>query len=132
MTKSFWLYSIIVSSAIRIPAKIGFVHKVTVSTEEVKKIAKLASLKLPDNEIELFSQQFTETVDVINQLNEIDTSTVPETYQVTGLSNITREDEVDENRVLPQEVALREAKLIHEGFFVVPRVIDTDETESVI
>ena len=107
-------------------------HKVIVTPEEVQKIAKLASLKLVNNEVELFATQFTDTVDVINHLNEIDTSSVPATYQVTGLSNITREDVVDLERVLPQEVALREAPLVHDGYFVVPRVIDTDTTETVI
>ncbi|KKT55486.1 MAG: Aspartyl/glutamyl-tRNA(Asn/Gln) amidotransferase subunit C [Candidatus Collierbacteria bacterium GW2011_GWB1_45_35] len=98
-------------------------HKVIVTPEEVKKIAKLAHLKLQDSEVELFAGQFTETVDVINQLNEIDTSEVAATYQVTGLSNITREDIVDTTRILPQETALREVIRTHEGFFVVPRII---------
>ncbi len=105
-------------------------HKVTVSKDEVKKIAKLANLKLQDNEVELFAQQFTQTIDVVNELNEIDTSGIVATYQVTGLSNITREDVVDTNNVLPQHIALRQAKKTHEGFFVVPRIIDTDETTS--
>ncbi len=107
-------------------------NKVTVSTDEVKKIAKLANLKLQQQEVELFADQFTKTVDVINQLNEIDTSKVAGTYQVNNLHNISREDIVDTSRILPQAVALREAKLTHNGFFVVPRVIDTDTTESVI
>jgi aspartyl-tRNA(Asn)/glutamyl-tRNA(Gln) amidotransferase subunit C len=108
------------------------VHKVIVSPEEVKKIAGLANLRLQPEEVTLFANQFTETVDLINELNEIDTSSVSATYQVSGLSNVTREDEVDASRILPQDVALREAKLTHNGFFVVPRVIDTDTTESVI
>lgn len=102
-------------------------HKVMVSAEEVKKIAKLANLKLQPEEVDLFATQFTQTVDVINQLSEIDTSSVPGTYQVNNLANVTREDIVDLNRILPQAVALREAKLTHNGFFVVPRVIDSSE-----
>lgn len=103
-------------------------HKVIVSLDEVKKIAGLANLRLQPEEVTLFAGQFTETIGHVNQLNEVDTSTVSATYQVTGLSNITREDLVDEKRVLPQHLALREAQQTHEGFFVVPRVIDTDET----
>ena len=125
-------YEIFYHSSLKIPAKIELVHKVTVTPEEVIKIAKLASLKLRPEEVDLFAGQFTETVDVINRLSEVETSDVPATYQVTGLSNITREDIVDQQRVLSQDTALREAKLIHNGFFVVPRVIDTEETESVI
>lgn len=107
-------------------------HKIAVSAEEVKKIAKLANLKLQENEVELFAAQFTQTIDVVNQLSEIDTSKVSGTYQVNNLSNITREDEIDESRIMPAAIALREAKLTADGFFVVPRIIDTDTTESVI
>jgi len=128
----FSKYEIFYHLSTKIPAKIVFVHKVTVSADEVKKIAKLANLKLENNQVDLFAGQFTQTVDVINQLNEIDTSDIPTTYQVTGLSNITREDVVDPARVLPQHIALREAKLVSNGFFVVPRIIDTDTTEEVI
>ena len=107
-------------------------QKVIVTPAEVEKIAKLANLPLSDQETAMFADQFSATVRVINQLNEVDTASVPATYQVTGLSNVTREDLVDTSRILPQEMALREAELTHDGFFVVPRVIDTDTTESVI
>ncbi len=100
--------------------------KTIVTADEVKKIAKLASLPLQDNQENLFAEQFTETIDVVNHLNEIDTTTSSATYQVNGLSNITREDAIDRDRVLPQSVALREAKLTHNGFFVVPRLIDNE------
>ena len=99
---------------------------------EVKKIAKLANLPLQDNELELFAKQFSDTIAVVNELNEIDTTGVVSTYQVTGLSNITRDDIVDEKRIFTQEQALSQAVLTHDGFFVVKRVIDTDTTESVI
>jgi aspartyl-tRNA(Asn)/glutamyl-tRNA(Gln) amidotransferase subunit C len=104
-------------------------HTVTVTPEEVRKIGKLANLTLQNNEVELFAGQFTKTIEVVNELNEIDTSNIPATYQVNGLTNVTREDEVDLSRVLPQEVALREAKATHNGFFVVERTIDSDAEE---
>lgn len=101
-------------------------HKVTVSEEEVRKIARLANLKLQAQEEQLFAGQFTETIDVVNQLNEIDTSSVLGTYQVNNLVNISRADVVDTLRILPQSLALREAKKTHNGFFVVDRIIDTE------
>ncbi len=104
-------------------------HNVLVTPDEVKKIGKLANLKLQDNEVELFAGQFTKTIEVVNELNEIDTSSIPPTYQVNGLSNVTRADIVDQSRVLPQNLALREAKHTHNGFFVVKRVIDSDAEE---
>lgn len=105
-------------------------HKLVVTEEEVKKIADLASLRLRPEEVALFAEQFTDTLDVVNQLSQIDTSDIPATYQVNNLVNITREDVIDESRILPQEVALREAKETHDGFFVVPRIIDTDSSEN--
>ena len=106
-------------------------HTVTVTPDEVKKIGKLANLKLQDNEVNLFAEQFTKTIEVVNHLNEIDTTNVSATYQVNGLSDVTRADEVDMSRVLPQTSALREAKKTHHGFFVVERLIDSDAEELI-
>lgn len=98
--------------------------KVVITTDEVKKIAKLANLTLQDNETEKFATQFTDTIAVVNELDEVDTSSVNPTYQVNNLQNITREDVVDTDRILPQEIAIREAKNTHNGFIVVDRIID--------
>lgn len=98
--------------------------KTTISTTEVEKIAKLASLTLQPREAEIFASQFTSTIDIVDELSEIDTSNVSETYQVNNLQNITREDEVDTARILPQEIAIREAKNTYNGYIVVDRIID--------
>jgi len=105
-------------------------HKAqSVTIDDVKKIAKLASLNILPEEEKKFAEQFSQIVEVVNELNEINTNGIPETYQVTNLVNITRDDVVDHSRVLSQELALSQAKKTHAGFFVVSRVIDsTDET----
>lgn len=106
-------------------------HNVTVTPDEVKKIGKLANLKLQENEVNLFAEQFTKTIEVVNHLNEIDTDNINATYQINGLLNVTRADEVDKSRVLPQKIALREARKTHNGFFVVERLIDSDAGELI-
>ncbi len=98
--------------------------KVVITTDEVKEIAKLANLTLADNETEKFATQFTDTIAVVNELDEVDTSSVNPTYQVNKLQNITREDVVDTARILPQDIAICEAKNTHNGFIVVDRIID--------
>lgn len=98
--------------------------KVIITTDEVKKIAKLANLTLVDNETEKFATQFTDTIAVVKEFDEIDTENINPTYEVNNLQNITREDSVDSSRVLPQETAIREAKNIHNGYIVVERIID--------
>lgn len=100
--------------------------KVIITADEVKKIASLANLTLQKDEESLFATQFTQTLEVVRQLDQIDTSSVSGTYQVNNLSNVTRDDVVDVSRVLPQDIATREAKKSHNGFFVVERIIDND------
>lgn len=98
--------------------------KVTITPDEVKKVAKLANLSLAVHEEDKFATQFTDTIAIVKELDEIDTTDIPPTYQVNNLQNITRKDEVDFGRVLPQDIAIREAKETHNGFIVVPRIID--------
>lgn len=73
--------------------------------DQVKKVAKLANLPVPEDEIEKYSEQLSKILDYIDKLNQADTSGVEPTFNVTGLSNIFREDEAKEG--LSQEAALQ-------------------------
>ncbi len=64
------------------------------SKEDVKKIATLARLELSEDELEKFSGQLSGILDYMESLNEVDTEGVEPISQVTGLENITFEDEV--------------------------------------
>ena len=66
------------------------------SKKEVEKIAKLARLDLTSDEINTYSEQLSAILEYVDQLQEVDTENVEITTQVTGLSNILREDEVQE------------------------------------
>lgn len=90
--------------------------------EEVKHIAKLANLTLSEEEIGKYSDQLSQIVDLISRLVEVVTTNIKETSQVTGLSNVFREDEVDVTRTLTQEQALSNAKRSDKGYFVVDSI----------
>lgn len=62
---------------------------------DVRKVARLANLPLSADEEEKYSKQLSEILDYIDQLNRADTSKVEPQYNVTGLENVTREDEVE-------------------------------------
>ena len=62
--------------------------------EEVRHIARLANLTLTDEEVKKFQKQLSETLKYVEVLNELDTDNVEPTSQVTGLMNISREDEI--------------------------------------
>lgn len=64
------------------------------SRDEVVRIANLARLKLSDAEIDKFSSQLGDILEYVNMLNEIDTTSVEPTSQVTGLQNISEDDVV--------------------------------------
>lgn len=66
------------------------------SREEVQKIADLARLGLTDAELDKFAGQLTDILQYVDILNEVDTNGVEPTYQVTGLTNVTQDDEVAE------------------------------------
>jgi aspartyl-tRNA(Asn)/glutamyl-tRNA(Gln) amidotransferase subunit C len=91
---------------------------------DVKHVAKLANLPLTSTEEKKFASQFADTLKTIDLINKLDTSQVSPTYQVTGLTNITRDDEVDTSRLIPQSQVLAQAKHTHQGYLVVPPVFD--------
>lgn len=69
------------------------------SQEQVRHIAKLARLGLTDDEVKKFSTQLTNILQYVEVLNEVDTTGVEMTNQVTGLKNVMREDVVGQDWV---------------------------------
>ncbi|MBI1982167.1 MAG: Asp-tRNA(Asn)/Glu-tRNA(Gln) amidotransferase subunit GatC [Candidatus Levybacteria bacterium] len=88
----------------------------------VSHIAKLANLSLKEEEKEKFEKQLSSILDYVKKLEEVDTSKVEPTPQVTGLKNITREDQTIPS--LSQEEALSNAKNKHNGFFKVKTILE--------
>ena len=65
----------------------------SVSEEDVKKIAKLARLRLTEAEVALYGGQLTKIIDSMAELNTADTSGVAPTTSVLGAVNVMRDDE---------------------------------------
>jgi aspartyl/glutamyl-tRNA(asn/gln) amidotransferase, C subunit len=66
----------------------------TISTSDIQHLASLSNLALADDEVDGLRQDLGNIIGYIEQLGELDTSGVEPTYQVTGLENVWREDEV--------------------------------------
>jgi len=98
----------------------------TITPQDVDVIAKLALIPVSDDEKMELAQGFTDVIKVLDVLKKVDVSKIEPTYQVTGLENVFREDEVDEARMFTQEQALANAPKAHDGYFVVDQVIDQD------
>ena len=91
---------------------------------DVSHVAKLANLLLTDSEKKKFEKQLKDTIEYIENLNEVKTEGVEPTSQVTGLENVLREDEVSPS--LSQDEALSNAKSTHNGFFKMKRILDNE------
>jgi aspartyl-tRNA(Asn)/glutamyl-tRNA(Gln) amidotransferase subunit C len=63
------------------------------SKEEIQHIADLARLDLSDKEIDVYGEQLSQVLSYIDQLQEVDTTGIEPTAQVTGLDNIMRADD---------------------------------------
>lgn len=64
--------------------------------DDVLHLAQLSSLQLGDDEVDALQQDLTNIVGYIEQLGELDTTGIDPSYQVTGLSNVWRDDVVDQ------------------------------------
>lgn len=63
-----------------------------ISKKEVQHVALLARLGLSEAELEKFTKELSKILEFVSQLGEVDTTDVPETAQVTGLTNVLRPD----------------------------------------
>ena len=66
----------------------------TITSNDVQRLASLSSLHLSDDEAQALQGDLERIIKYIEQLGELDTTGVEPTYQVTGLENVWRDDEV--------------------------------------
>jgi aspartyl-tRNA(Asn)/glutamyl-tRNA(Gln) amidotransferase subunit C len=97
----------------------------SVTLDEVKKIASLAYLQFTEPELQQYTDQLNQILGYVDKLNEIDTSDVPITYHPAEYDNVMREDEVLPGLTVDQ--ALQNAPAKSWQYFVVPKVISKSE-----
>ena len=98
--------------------------KKTVTPSIIAHIAQLANIPVNDKEKESLAKAFVETLEVVDELQKLDVSNTPTTHQVTGLENNWREDKVITEQMFTQKEALANANKTHNGFIVVPRILE--------
>lgn len=97
--------------------------KKDLTTEEILHIAKLGNLTLNEKEIEVFKKQLSSVIDYINKLQEVDTKDVEPSSQITGLTDVLREDKVEDSRTLTSEQALSNTKSKEGNLFKVKAIL---------
>ena len=66
-----------------------------IDLKKIEHLAMLARLELSDEQKQSLLATLPSIIEYMDILNEVDTSLVEPTYQSTGLTNVTRKDEVD-------------------------------------
>lgn len=101
-------------------------HTPHISPAQVKHIANLAQIPISENETKTLSDAFEETLKIIENLKTVDVTAVEITNQVTNLENVLRDDKIEPERMFSQDQSLQNASQKYQGYFVVPRLIDTE------
>ena len=93
-----------------------------ITKDHVEKIARLAKLKLNDQQLNDYSHSLTSVLRIIDEVRQVDTTNIVPTAQVTGLSNVFREDKIDANRCLSQKDATSNAPDTYRGFIKIKAI----------
>ncbi len=93
-----------------------------ISTSDVQHLAQLSSLQLDDHEVEALRVDLGNILGYIDQLSELNTEGVEQTYQVTDLQNVWRDDVID-NYELGRDELLALAPDADSNQIKVPKVL---------
>ena len=92
-----------------------------ITADDVRKVAHLARLDLPEDKITTYTGQLERILDYVDQLQGVDTDGVPPTTRAVEVVNVTREDTVVTTEV--REELLNQAPLREGDFFRVPKIL---------
>jgi aspartyl-tRNA(Asn)/glutamyl-tRNA(Gln) amidotransferase subunit C len=71
------------------------------TNEDVLKLAKLSRLKLTDDEVSRFKREIEAILDYVEQLQSLELDEYLPTSQVSGLTNVMRDDIVSDYQATP-------------------------------
>ncbi len=91
--------------------------------DDVLKLARLSRLQLTDEEIDQFGAEISALLEYVTQLHEVNLEGIEPTYQVTGLKNVMRPDEVMDYGP-DQQALLQNAPATEKGHFKVKRMVE--------
>jgi aspartyl-tRNA(Asn)/glutamyl-tRNA(Gln) amidotransferase subunit C len=91
-------------------------------TQTVRKVAKLARLKLAEDKVESLATELSGIFKWIETLSELDTKDVQPMTSATAQSLFLRKDVVNDGA--QQQAVTANAPDTMEGYFVVPKVVE--------
>lgn len=92
------------------------------SRDNVLKLAKLARIHLTEEELASFSEEISQVLDYVKQLQSVDVSNLEPTNQVSGLTNVWRDDEIIDYGYKPDDL-LKNVPKLKDRYIQVGRII---------
>jgi aspartyl-tRNA(Asn)/glutamyl-tRNA(Gln) amidotransferase subunit C len=93
-----------------------------VDAETVRRIARLARIKITDAEAKALEKELSGILDWVAQLDEVDVGNVEPMTRITPMDLKKRRDEVTDGEIAEQVLA--NAPQRADDFFVVPKVVE--------
>jgi aspartyl-tRNA(Asn)/glutamyl-tRNA(Gln) amidotransferase subunit C len=90
----------------------------SIDREQVLHVARLARLRLSDEEVETMAHELSSILGHIERISELDLEGVPATTHVVEVANALRADEPQPS--LPRDLILEQAPATQDGGFLVP------------
>lgn len=100
----------------------------SLSLEQVRKVAQLARLELSAADLATMQLQLSAILDYVDLLKKLNTDGIEPMAHPLPVQNVFREDQPVPS--LPVDEALRNAPIRMADFFAVPAVFDSDEPVS--
>ncbi len=85
-------------------------------------LAQLARISLSDAEVDEFSEELSAILQYVEQLSSVDVADLKPTNQVTGLTNVMRDDVVKDYGYAPQDL-LKNVPTVQDNQLKVKRMI---------
>lgn len=92
-----------------------------INVDLVRRLAQLSKLEFAENELNIMRHDLQKVLDMVEKLNEVDTSNVQPLKNVHELVNVFRSD--DMNSVTIKQDILKNAPLADDNYFKVPKII---------
>lgn len=89
--------------------------------KEVEWVANLAYITLTDAEKKAYADDLSQVLSYVDELQQVDTSKVEETRQITGLDTVMAKDEIKAGDI-KRETYLKQAPTTEKGFIKVKSV----------
>jgi len=97
-----------------------------ITEADVRHVAKLARLKLSDEQIKQFARQLGDILTYVEKLGELDTTDIEPTAHAAPIRNVFRDD--ISRPGIGVEKVLANAPTSKPPFFKVPKVLDQDHS----